>query len=94
MALLKKAIEVQKLSDRAYDRSLKVARTSADLSGSPDIKNISPKRFSTAAWTERGGRVEHGVPLSLYTALALTEEMGRHRLFVCLLRSQLRAQSF
>ncbi len=36
-ALLKKAMEVQKLSARAYDRILKVARTSADLSGSKDI---------------------------------------------------------
>jgi magnesium chelatase family protein len=38
IALLKKAMEVQKLSARAYDRILKVARTVADLSGSPDIK--------------------------------------------------------
>lgn len=38
MALLKKAMEVQKLSARAYDRILKVARTSADLAGSQDIK--------------------------------------------------------
>ena len=37
-ALLKKAMEVQKLSARAYDRILKVARTSADLAGSKDIK--------------------------------------------------------
>ncbi len=37
-ALLKKAMEVQKLSARAYDRILKVARTSADLTGSEDIK--------------------------------------------------------
>jgi magnesium chelatase family protein len=37
-ALLKKAMEVQKLSARAYDRILKVARTSADLVGSQDIK--------------------------------------------------------
>lgn len=37
-ALLKKAMEVQKLSARAFDRILKVARTSADLAGSPDIK--------------------------------------------------------
>ncbi|RME01842.1 MAG: ATP-binding protein [Bacteroidetes bacterium] len=36
--LLKRAMEVQKLSARAYDRILKVARTSADLAGSPDIK--------------------------------------------------------
>ncbi|MEK7255327.1 MAG: YifB family Mg chelatase-like AAA ATPase [Bacteroidota bacterium] len=38
IALLKKAMEVQKLSARAYDRILKVARTAADLSGSADIK--------------------------------------------------------
>ncbi len=38
MALLKKAMEVQKLSARAYDRILKVARTSADLAASKDIK--------------------------------------------------------
>jgi magnesium chelatase family protein len=38
IALLKKAMEVQKLSARAYDRILKVARTSADLAGSQDIK--------------------------------------------------------
>ncbi|HHM20542.1 MAG TPA: ATP-binding protein [Bacteroidetes bacterium] len=37
-ALLKKAMEVQKLSARAYDRILKVARTSADLSGSKNIE--------------------------------------------------------
>lgn len=37
-ALLKKAMEVQKLSARAYDRILKVARTSADLAASKDIK--------------------------------------------------------
>jgi magnesium chelatase family protein len=37
-ALLKKAMEVQKLSARAYDRILKVARTSADLVGSKEIK--------------------------------------------------------
>jgi magnesium chelatase family protein len=37
-ALLKKAMEVQQLSARAYDRILKVARTSADLVGSEDIK--------------------------------------------------------
>ncbi len=36
--LLKKAMEIQRLSARAYDRILKVARTSADLAGSPDIK--------------------------------------------------------
>ncbi len=38
IALLKKAMEVQKLSARAYDRILKVARTSADLCGSAEIK--------------------------------------------------------
>jgi magnesium chelatase family protein len=36
--LLKKAMKVQKLSARAYDRILKVARTSADLDGSKEIK--------------------------------------------------------
>ncbi|MEM0994800.1 MAG: YifB family Mg chelatase-like AAA ATPase [Bacteroidota bacterium] len=38
LALLKKAMKVQQLSARAYDRILKVARTTADLSGSADIK--------------------------------------------------------
>lgn len=36
--LLKKAMEKLQLSARAYDRILKVARTAADLTGSPDIK--------------------------------------------------------
>lgn len=38
LTLLKKAMEVQQLSARAYDRILKVARTVADLSASKDIK--------------------------------------------------------
>jgi magnesium chelatase family protein len=38
MLLLKKAMTVQKLSARAYDRILKVARTSADLEGNKEIK--------------------------------------------------------
>lgn len=38
LALLKKAMKVQQLSARAYDRILKVARTAADLSASEDIK--------------------------------------------------------
>ena len=36
--LLKTAMNKLQLSARAYDRILKVARTSADLSASPDIK--------------------------------------------------------
>ena len=36
--LLKTAMKKLQLSARAYDRILKVARTSADLNGSPDIK--------------------------------------------------------
>ncbi len=36
--LIKKAMEKLQLSARAYDRILKVARTVADLSESPDIK--------------------------------------------------------
>lgn len=36
--LLKKAMTVQQLSARAYDRILKVARTAADLAASEDIK--------------------------------------------------------
>ncbi len=38
LTLVKKAMEKLQLSARAYDRILKVARTAADLSGSPDIK--------------------------------------------------------
>ena len=38
LALLKKAMKIQKLSARAYDRILKVARTSADLDGSEAIE--------------------------------------------------------
>jgi len=36
--LIKKAMEKLQLSARAYDRILKVARTCADLAGSPEIK--------------------------------------------------------
>jgi magnesium chelatase family protein len=38
LVLLKKAMKVQQLSARAYDRILKVARTAADLSASENIK--------------------------------------------------------
>jgi len=38
LTLVKKAMEKLQLSARAYDRILKVARTAADLSGSPEIK--------------------------------------------------------
>ncbi len=38
LMLVKKAMEKLQLSARAYDRILKVARTAADLAGSPEIK--------------------------------------------------------
>jgi len=38
LTLLKNAMQKLQLSARAYDRILKVARTSADLAGSDDIK--------------------------------------------------------
>lgn len=38
LTLVKKAMEKLQLSARAYDRILKVARTAADLAGSPDIR--------------------------------------------------------
>jgi magnesium chelatase family protein len=38
ITLLKTAMEKLQLSARAYDRILKVARTAADVGGSPDIQ--------------------------------------------------------
>ena len=45
MAILKRAMEKNDMSARAYDRILKVARTIADLDGADDI---APQHISEA----------------------------------------------
>jgi magnesium chelatase family protein len=60
LLLMKQAMDELGLSARAYDKVRRVARTIADIEGSPAIRNITlPRRCSTACSTASFRRGEH-----------------------------------